>query len=212
MMNILIQAWSCSPNRGGEFAVSWGWITGLDQKLGNTDKIYVLSRGLEDDDIMHAGLKHVELLHVKFPYVFYKIFGESSITYILWQRYAYQSARKKGIKFDIIHVCSLSDFRKPGIWYRFPDAYTIFGPVGGGQRCPHSLITYDESSHWIRGLVNNYCRYSPIFRCRIKCYSRCYACNYETAKYLPGAYVLPDVPLNNQLRELPIQEKEPPLC
>ena len=89
MMNILIQAWSCSPNRGGEFAVSWGWITGLDQKLGNTDKIYVLSRGLEDDDIMHAGLKHVELLHVKFPYVFYKIFGESSITYILWQRYAY---------------------------------------------------------------------------------------------------------------------------
>ena len=204
-MNILIQAWSCDPYRGGEFAVSWGWIANLDRVLKQGDKIYVCSRGLREEDIVKEGLKHVELLKVKFPHIFYEIFRESSMTYILWQHYAYYAAKKLGITFDIIHVYSLSDFRKPGIWYKFKDAYTIYGPVGGGQYCPKALISYDDSSRWFREAVNEYCRYSPIFRYKIRRYSKCYACNYETAKLLPGAELLPDVPLNDKLKGLRVK-------
>ena len=37
-MNILIQAYACSADKDGAFAVSWGWIRQLDQRLFERDK------------------------------------------------------------------------------------------------------------------------------------------------------------------------------
>ena len=46
-----------------------------------------------------------------------------------------------------------------------------------------------------------------MFKNKIKRYNKVYACNYETADYLPGSVVLPDVPLNDNMRGLQIKKK-----
>ena len=70
--------------------------------------------------------------------------------YLIWQYLAYRTVKKKNLRLDVIHCYSLSDFRFPGFWSNMKGAYTIFGPVGGGQRCPKALIRYDDKSHYLR--------------------------------------------------------------
>ena len=153
-------------------------------------------------------LEHVKLLEVKYPKKLYKLLKHTKIWYVLWQRYAYHEALNSGVSFDVVHVYSLSDYRRIGIWYKMKNAQTILGPVGGGQSCPKSLIVYDNFSHIYRDVINIYCRYSIFFKRKVSLYKQCYACNYETAAFLPNAAILPDVPLNDRLRSLSVKRKE----
>lgn len=205
-MNILIQAFSCNPNRGGEFAVSWGWIKELNNKLKDDDRIYIVTRSGNIKSIESEHLEHVKILEVKYPHIIYRVFKERSIMFSFWQYYAYKAAKKLKIQFDIIHVYSLSDFRRIGYWYKFKNSYTIFGPVGGYQMGDKSLREYDESQ-WKRNLVNMYCRLSPLYKNKVKRYSKVYACNPETTAILPGAELLPDVPLNSKFQNLNIRHE-----
>ena len=63
-MNILIQAYACAADKGGEFSVSWGWIRQLDKRVQEQDKIFVCSLTLTEHEIEKSGLKHVELIPV----------------------------------------------------------------------------------------------------------------------------------------------------
>lgn len=202
-MNYLIQAYACSPDKGGEFAVSWGWIVNLDKAVSDNDKIYVISLTLKSKQVEKYKLKHVELLIIK-DLDKIEFLSRTPFYYIMWQKIAYKTVKQSGIHFDIIHVYSLSDFRQPGLWYKFKESYTIFGPVGGGQSCPKGLISYDDKSHIIRNLVNLSCKLNPIFHKKIKGYKKIYACNSETSKYLKNAEVLIDVPLNHQFYNMQI--------
>lgn len=47
-MNILLQAYACAPDKGGEFAVSWGWLSHLNATLAIGDWIYVVSDTLKN--------------------------------------------------------------------------------------------------------------------------------------------------------------------
>lgn len=130
-MNYLIQGFACSPYRGGEYAVSWGWISHLYDKIGTEDHIYVLSLTLQQDDLAKNKIDdRVSLIHVdgmeKWKFLNYNL-----VYQIIWQHKAYISAVSSGVKFDFVHVYSLSDFRRLGKWYKFKDAVTVFGPVGG---------------------------------------------------------------------------------
>lgn len=206
-MNILLQVFSCDPQRGGEFAVSWGWIQKLNENLRDGDKIYVITRKGNIEKINQKNLKNVQIISVDYPQILNTIFKESGIMFMLWQYYAYKAAQRTKIKFDVIHVYSLSDFRRAGYWYRFDDSYTIFGPVGGYQMCSKSLEGYDDSQR-LRNWVNCYCRRSPIYKAKIKKYKKVYACNPETAEILPGAELLPDVPLNPIFKNLDIRREK----
>ena len=50
-MNILIQAYACAADKGGEFSVSWGWIRQLDKRVQEQDKIFVCSLTLTEHEI-----------------------------------------------------------------------------------------------------------------------------------------------------------------
>lgn len=132
-MNILFQAYVCDPNRGGEFAISWGWLKRLNSLLNESDYIYVVSDSLTDEMVSSNGLKHVKVLPVLYPKWLYQLLRHTRIWYLLWQRYAFRAAVKSGVAFDIIHVYSLSDFRRIGIWYKMKNSFTILGPVGGAE-------------------------------------------------------------------------------
>lgn len=132
-MNYLIQAYACSPYKGGEYAVSWGWITHLDKKVKDSDCIWVASLTLTKEDVINFGLKHVRLISVlemeKWEFLNY-----NALYFRIWQRKVYSTIKKEKIKIDVCHIYSLSDFRQPGDWWKLKDCRTIFGPVGGGDK------------------------------------------------------------------------------
>lgn len=203
-MNILFQAYACLPDKGGEFAVSWGWLNRLDSMLNEDDCIYVISLTLEERHITNSSLKHVKLIHIE---QLEKIKWMRGAYYLGWQWLAYKTVKKMDVSFDIIHQYSLSDFRMPGFFYKIKGAYKIFGPVGGGQQCPKNLMDYDDKSHILRDIMNFSCKINPFYKHKISKYDKVYACNYETQKYIKGAEVLIDCPLNDRMRKLVIPER-----
>lgn len=206
-MNYLVQAYACSPYKGGEYAVSWGWITHLDEKVKDSDCIWVASLTLTEEDIIDFGLKHVRLISVsgmkKWSFLNY-----NALYFRIWQRKAYSTIKKSGISIDVCHVYSLSDFRQPGDWWKLKNCKTILGPVGGGQVCPDGLKKYDDKSGKLRTLVNLIQIHNPIFKLKISNFYKVYACNRETQACLNTGTLLPDVPLNDMFSDLNIAKKE----
>ena len=206
-MNYLIQAYACSSVQGGEYAISWGWITHLSNAIGEKDQIYVLSLTLQQKEIDDNGIKNVRVLNVN-GMEKYRFLKYNQIYYMIWQHKAYGMVKKLHLNVDVVHVYSLSDFRFPGRWYRMRHTYTIFGPVGGGQVCPIALRKYDDKSGKIREVINKIWKYNAFFKYKIKKYHRVYACNKETQKYLKNSIILTDVPINDMFRNLEIKRSE----
>ena len=95
-MNYLLQAYACSPYKGGEYAVSWGWVRHLDERLNDGDILYVASLTLRKEDVVKYNLKHVVLLEIK-GLEKYGFLNYNSIFYRIWQCKAYKELRKKNI-------------------------------------------------------------------------------------------------------------------
>lgn len=205
-MNYLIQAYACSPYKGGEYAVSWGWITHLDKKVKDNDRIYVISLTLTQKDIVDFQLKHVQLISIsgmdKWLFLNY-----NAIYYRIWQRKAYLTIKRSKINFDVCHVYSLSDFRHPGNWWKLKNCKTIFGPVGGGQECSSALKQYDDKFGKLRTMVNVMQVHNPFFKLKISRFYKVYACNRETLVRLNTGSILPDVPLNDKFSNLIIEKR-----
>lgn len=199
-MNYLIQAYACSPDRGGEFGVSWGWITHLYRETNDNDNIYIVSLTLKKHDLAEHNLERCHIIDIpnlgRYEFLHY-----NNLFHYIWLREAYKAVKRTGIHFDFVQGYSLSDYRKPGYWYRLKGAYTVFGPVGGAQNCPKSLQDYDNSTGKVRELLNNLTTSNPFFQRKI---SRVYACNYETKDALSKSELLPDVPLREDFRNLDI--------
>lgn len=203
-MIYLIQAYACSPYKGGEYAVSWGWITHLDNRCGDEDQILVMSITLSEKDIKDFNLRHVRLLPIH-GMERWEFLNYNALYYRIWQRKAYRMVKTNKIKPDVCHLYSLSDFRQPGDWWKL-ECKTIFGPVGGGQTCPKSLQGYDEISSRIRSAINFICMHSPVFKHKIAKFDEVYPCNFETQAILKRGAVLPDVPLNDRFANLEISK------
>lgn len=209
-MNILLQLRCCDPKQGGEFGIAWGWLTSLNKRLSPKDHIYVASCWLNQNMLDEAGLNNVHILDIRqTSFLTRNILRKSSaLCYVVWQRWAYKAACKLNIKFDVIQLYSLSDYRHPGLWYKFKDAYTIFGPVGGGQDCPKTLEVYDDKKNmYLRRLANSICRLNPIWHAAIRGYKAIYAPNKETARYMPRAQILLDIALNKHFENLSIPKE-----
>lgn len=206
-MNYLIQAFACLPNKGGEFAVSWGWITHLDKHVRKKDRIYVLSKTLKKSDIDAAKLKNVQLIDIeetKYMLKYQKKFGYNAFYHIMWMKAAYNTILKSKLKIDVVHIYSLSDFRKIGLWYKMKDVYMILGPVGGGQNTPINLWNYENLKGMIREIINLSFKVNLIYKYRVKKFSKVYVCNKETQSYINHSKILIDVPLNERNRNLNI--------
>lgn len=198
-MNCLLQLYACDPYQGGEFAVSWGWLIHLEKQLAEKDKIYVCSATLKQEDIDRHRLKHVQLITIQTDNIKYAV-KIPQLYYFLWLWEAWKAAKSLTVDFDIIHVFSLSDFRMPGYFYKFTKAFTILGPVGGGQVCPFSLISYDRK--WLfRYMINMACRINPIYRFQINKYNKVFVVNKETKSYIKNSEILIDVPLNDKFKK-----------
>ncbi|MGN0521036.1 MAG: glycosyltransferase family 4 protein [Eubacterium sp.] len=223
-MNILLSSYSCNPFHGSEDGIGWHWVLELSKNFSKPDdKIYLVTKKFNEEDtrkgIEQEKLSNVKLVIVDVPeklnWFKEKHSAFHHIYYIMWQRVAYNWAKKSGIKFDIIHHITMGDFRIPGNMYKFKDAYTIFGPVGGGQSTPKALKGYEKYPvvEKFREFVNKSRAISPAYKSKIKKFDDVYAINKETAEILSKALKRPckkmfELAVADEFRNLQIAPKE----
>lgn len=197
-MNILLSSYSVNPYHGSEDGIGWHWAFELSKKFNKPDdKIYLMTKKCNAEDtargIKEFGLTNVELVINDTPDFLNWYREHISVFhhgyYTFWQALAYRWVKKSGIKFDIIHHVTMGDFRILGKMYKFQDAYTIFGPVGGGQSTPKSLKCYEShpTIEKFREAVNQSRATSKSYQKAIKQFNSVYAINAETADIMSRA-------------------------
>lgn len=222
-MNYLISAYSINPYKGSEDAVGWNWLVQIHKHSDkDKDKIYVVTRAYNAegtlDGIKKYNMKNVELVLVDT----YKFINDFRIKYpffhhayyMLWQSLAYKWAKNSKIKFDVIHHVTMGNYRITGNMCKFKKAYTIFGPVGGGQVTPPSLKCYYKTQKIYenyRELINKIFMYFPSYKRKLKKFNSIYAVNKETQKIIEkisgrNCNLLPEIAVSKELQNLEISK------
>lgn len=144
---VLVSAYACSPVRGSEYGVGWGWVNAI----AKYHDLWVIT-GAECKDEIEAYLsQHPELsgkLH--FSYVRRKryLWAESiwppAYLYTYknqWQKDAYKVGEQlhRDVGFDIVHQLTYVGFRVPG-WLWKLDAPFVWGPIGGLEQTRWALV------------------------------------------------------------------------
>ncbi|MEK6477296.1 glycosyltransferase [Catalinimonas sp. 4WD22] len=153
-MKILLSAYSCAPDAGSEPSCGWNWAVQL-ANLGN--QVWCFTAESNKQVILNKLKKYpVENLHFVFiclPSWLEKIkiklshfFPLAYIYYLIWQHYAFKVAKTKhdSIDFDIVHHVTFGSIQLGSYMWKLPIPF-IFGPVGGGEKVPDSLIKYSSS-------------------------------------------------------------------
>ncbi len=224
-MNILLSSYSVNPYHGSEDGIGWNWTLQAAKHFnGENDTVYLVTKKVNEKDtrrgIEELGLKNVKLIISDTPdwLNWYREHNSAfhHLYYMLWQAYAYRWAKKSGIDFDIIHHATMVDFRIPGKMWKFKNATTIFGPVGGGQSTPKALKSYEKSRliEKFRELINKICAVLPSYKRAVNRFDRVFAINKETQAYLEKAMErqcdrLTELALADEFRSLGILEKQP---
>lgn len=137
-LKVLVSAYACSPNRGSEPGVGWGFITALAEK----HDLWVLVEKSEfEESILEFLRKNPnKLTSVHFIFIqrirhlnFEKLYPPSYYwTYRKWHFDAYRAATElhKSVDFDLAHQLTMVGFREPGYLWRMGIPF-VWGPVGG---------------------------------------------------------------------------------
>ena len=95
----------------------------------------------------------------------------------------------KTISFDIVHHVSYGSVHRPTPLWRL-GVPTIFGPVGGGQTAPPSLLSYfgaDAKKERLRTAFTRLLPHLPFFRSRIRRMRLILAANSETRQLVEAS-------------------------
>lgn len=155
-MKILINAYSCDPNRGREQGRGWNYPINI-AKLGH--QVWVLTRP-DNQVVIEPALQQISLPNLHFIYVDYPTWVESlletllpksrwlrrrswQIRYLTWQNQAYKVALDLDKKhdFDLAHHITMGVITGGSELWRLGKPF-IMGPVGGGQIAPPTFKKY----------------------------------------------------------------------
>ena len=158
---VLISAYACEPNKGSEPEVGWQWAL----QMARFHQVTVLTRS-NNRAAIEAGLAAQppkqpapEFVFHDLPRVWLKFKRRSRATqlyYLLWQR----SARKligglhRQHAFDLMHHVTFAAYRYPVAisGHRVP---WIWGPVGGIESIPVSLLPWRHPASLVREATRN---------------------------------------------------------
>ena len=146
-LKVLVGAYPCSPSRGSEYGVGWGWA----EAISKYHDLWVLT-GEEFREEIEAELSRRPELRsrMRFHYVprvrylrAEKIWPPAYLyTYKhQWQKAAYEAGKRlhEEVGFDIVHQLTYVGFRFPGALWKL-DAPFVWGPIGGLEQTPWALI------------------------------------------------------------------------
>ncbi len=139
MINVLINAYGCSPYKGSEAGLGWMWAT----RLAQYNNIYIITEKESEEDV----LKELPNCPYKDNLHFYFIdIGERGrrmcwnqgdwrfyYYYRRYQKQVYQLAKQlhDEIHFDVVHQLNMIGFTEPGFLYKLQNCKYIWGPIGG---------------------------------------------------------------------------------
>lgn len=182
-MRLLLSAYACRPTTGSEPGCGWNWA------------IHLAARGIEvhvvvakrNQEAIEAGLRSNPIANLHFSYVAvpYEWAKKSeSLHYICWQVAALQAARELAGKFQfqLAHHVTYASLHVPTQLWRL-GIPVVFGPVGGGQTAPTSMLSYfgaEKSKEQVRSTFTNALRFSPLHRQWLRRMSFVLAANRDT--------------------------------
>ncbi|MGB8065440.1 MAG: glycosyltransferase [Candidatus Sulfotelmatobacter sp.] len=188
-MRILLSAYACRPHAGSEPGVGWNWATHL-AKRGMEVHVLVAKRNQEP---VEAGLQGNSLPNLHFTFVAVP-FGQAkkneAVHYALWQIAALKAAREltKKFRFEITHHVTYASIHVPSQLWRL-GIPLIFGPVGGGQTTPSSLLPYfgpEKSKERLRSALTGALKFSLFHRNSLQQMSWILAANRDTLRLVQG--------------------------
>jgi glycosyltransferase involved in cell wall biosynthesis len=146
-LKVLVCAYACSPARGSEFGVGWGWV----QALSNYHDLWVITGAHCRDEIEAELLRRPELRsRISFHYVARtrypwaeKLWPPAYLfTYRhQWQKAAFAMAKQlhDRVHFDVAHQLTYVGFRVPGLLWKL-DTPFVWGPIGGLEQTTWALL------------------------------------------------------------------------
>lgn len=197
-MKILLSAYACEPNRGSEPGVGWNWALEI-AKRGH--EVCVLTRSNNKDCIDAELSKNPAHGKIRFYYHdlppsiarYKKLPGAIYLYYLLWQLLALKRAREIHAieKFDAVHHITFAVFRQPSFLWKLKVPF-IFGPLGGGEYTPQSLMDGLEPHHRlkerIRLLANSVAQLDPLLNATLKNSTLILTKTLETKQAIPERY------------------------
>lgn len=137
MKKIFICAYACSPYRGSEPGVGWGFAYTLAQK----HHVTLVTEQIEfKDDIERYRSKYPDLCrnlniifiprrNYPFEYYFKPLYY---LSYRAWHKAVFEYVKQYVdiASYDIVHQLNMVGFREPGYLWKF-DAKFAWGPIGG---------------------------------------------------------------------------------
>ncbi len=170
-MKVLISAYACEPGKGSEPMVGWCWANEIS-KLGH--KVWVMTRANNRSTIQayeeNHGSTGIEFVYFDLPRLFLKLKrlpGGIYPYYYLWQLIAFFHAFRlqRAIGFDRVHQLTFVSIRFP-TFMTLLGVPSILGPMGGGERSPHSLRRALGLRFWLldtwRSVVLLFHRLDPV--------------------------------------------------
>ncbi len=182
-MRLLLSAYACRPNAGSEPGCGWNWATHLAAR-GIEVHVLVAKRNQE---AIEAGLRfnpiaNLHFTYVSVPYEWAK--KNEALHYVCWQVAALKAARELASKFEfqLVHHVTYASVHVPSQLWRL-GIPVVFGPVGGGQTAPASMLTYfgtEKSRERLRSSLTKALRLSPFHRQWLRRMSFILAANRDT--------------------------------
>lgn len=156
---LLISAYGCEPGKGSEQGVGWNWVL----QLARLAELIVVTRA-NNRDAIEAALPEDLTGRIRFVYYdlpehlrgFKRRERGLYLYYLLWQWGAYRAMRREIARQPVDYAMHLTfgSVWMPTFMHRLPVPF-IWGPVGGGEAVPWSLIPTLPP----KGRVMQYARY-----------------------------------------------------
>ena len=152
---VLLSAFACFPGIGSEPGVGWDWAVGLARRYD----VWVMTTRLRREVVTeHAAAATINWIFVDPPaWLAPRPSGRLSLEwyYLVWQWFAFLWLRRHAAehRIDLVHHVTLGRYWCPFLPALLP-VPCVFGPVGGGDCTPRSLIR----SFSLRGRLFEYLR------------------------------------------------------
>lgn len=188
---ILMVAYACHPEGGGEHWLGWGWVMAARRK----HDVWLITPPNNSDAIArHASEAGVHVSFVALPAWQKKFCGllggaGSWLRKYLWQFQALRKARKlhRRVSFDLVHQTTFHTFRIPFACSKL-NIPSVWGPVAGGESVPMGFDRFlgkDAGRERSRAWINRLCLWIPGVRGSLSRSTAILVSNRTTIDFLP---------------------------
>ncbi len=147
-LKILVSAYACSPYKGSEAAVGWGFVSALSRLhdlwvIVEEEKFRADIERFQAENPETCSSIHFIFLQKNRNRLLRKIWPPSYYYYYrLWHRESLKLAKDlhREVRFDIVHQLTMVGFREPGYLWQLGVPF-VWGPVGGMGIFPWRFLT-----------------------------------------------------------------------